>query len=408
MAEQSVSIIVVSRGRPDALALCLTGLSQLDHACFEIVVVGCPQAVGAVQAHPSASAIKLVPFDQPNISIARNLGIAAASGDLVAFIDDDAVPEPLWLRNLTAPFVDAQVEAAGGYVIGRNGISLQWGARRCDPAGDSHPLDLDGPGPHLLSPPDSGAIKTEGTNMAFRRATLLQIGGFDPGYAFYLDETDLNMRLAAQGAITAIVPDAQVHHGFAPSDRRRADRTPTDLTAIGASQWLYLRKYLPEKHRRAAWRTFRKAQRQRLLRLMQRGPLGADDVWRLMRGLDRGRRQAEVAPVQTLPLLTSDNLPFMPHPGRPGAPRSVISGRSWQARHKRAQAADTTRSGAITSLYLFSPTTLFHHATFTQDGYWEQRGGLFGRSKRQCQVFRYWRFSARVRDEVQRNSAVRG
>ncbi|MES2906736.1 MAG: RNA polymerase factor sigma-54, partial [Pseudomonadota bacterium] len=47
------------------------------------------------------------------------------------------------------------------------------------------------------------------------------MGGFDPAFRFYLDETDLNLRLAATGAMTAIVPVAQVHHGFAESDLQR-------------------------------------------------------------------------------------------------------------------------------------------------------------------------------------------
>ncbi|MCB2152739.1 MAG: glycosyltransferase, partial [Rhodobacteraceae bacterium] len=59
---------------------------------------------------------------------ARNLGLAAAAGEIVAFIDDDAVPEPRWLARLTAPFADPGIAAAGGFVVGRNGISFQWRA----------------------------------------------------------------------------------------------------------------------------------------------------------------------------------------------------------------------------------------------------------------------------------------
>jgi len=60
--------------------------------------------------------------------------------------------------------------------------------------------------------------------MAVRRSVLADLGGFDPRFRFYLDETDLNLRLAARGLYTALVPLAQVHHGFHASARRRKDR----------------------------------------------------------------------------------------------------------------------------------------------------------------------------------------
>ncbi|MCB2123539.1 MAG: glycosyltransferase, partial [Rhodobacteraceae bacterium] len=68
---------------------------------------------------------------------ARNLGLAAAAGEIVAFIDDDAVPEPRWLARLTAPFADPGIAAAGGFVVGRNGISFQWRASCADSHGRS-------------------------------------------------------------------------------------------------------------------------------------------------------------------------------------------------------------------------------------------------------------------------------
>ena len=96
----SVSVIVVSRGRPKALLRCLTGLGQVLYPAFEIIVVADPAGMTALQPD-WAGRIKAVGFDQPNISAARNLGVAQAAGDIVAFIDDDAVPEPGWLIHLT-------------------------------------------------------------------------------------------------------------------------------------------------------------------------------------------------------------------------------------------------------------------------------------------------------------------
>ena len=82
--------------------------------------------------HALGDQVKSVPFDTSNISAARNAGIAMAAGNVIAIIDDDAVPEPSWLTHLTAPFADPAVAASGGYVIGRNGISFQWKGRTVD------------------------------------------------------------------------------------------------------------------------------------------------------------------------------------------------------------------------------------------------------------------------------------
>ncbi|MFW2545537.1 glycosyltransferase family 2 protein [Primorskyibacter sp. 2E107] len=403
-----VSVILVSRARPQALARCLLGLSQLDYPNFEVVVVACPAGIAAAQQVDQAEHLKRVAFDEANISAARNAGITEAAGEIVAFIDDDAVPEPLWLHHLVAPFDQPEVAASGGYVIGRNGISFQWKARMVDETGEATEIVLDGDAPTAPTADLGKAIKTEGTNMAVRRSVLAGIGGFDPGFRFYLDETDLNMRLAQAGKQTVIVPLAQVHHGFAESDRRHADRSPRDLTEIGASKMLFLRKHTPEKARKAAWEAFRKAQRLRLLRLMQSGPFGADDVWRLMRGLDRGAKDGAQRPVGPLPPLAEAETAFRPFPGRPDAPRLAIAGRIWQAGKLRAKAEISVRKGAVTSLFLFSPTARFHRVAFSETGVWEQTGGLFGRSDRHTSFVRVTRFSRRLKEEIRRISQVRG
>jgi len=226
MTQRRVSVVVVSHGRPDALARCLRGIAQLDYPAFEVVVV-CDAPSRSEVIDPQ---IKTVVFDGANISEARNLGVAQAAGEIVAFIDDDAVPEPNWLTHLVAPFDADNVAVAGGYVIGRNGISFQWTARMAFADGSTEPLPLKGTTPRLLTGKPGQAIKTEGTNMAIRRDLLVAMGGFDPAYRFYLDETDINMRLAGAGRVTAIVPLAQVHHGYAASVRRTAQRIPRDLT----------------------------------------------------------------------------------------------------------------------------------------------------------------------------------
>ncbi|MHA7875660.1 glycosyltransferase family 2 protein [Roseivivax sp.] len=396
MAALPVSVIVVSRGRPEALARCLTGLAQLDYAPLEVVVVACPAGLRAVEAHAKAAEVKGLEYDQPNISAARNRGIAAAAGEILAFIDDDAVPEPSWLTHLVAPFGDLEVAAAGGFVIGRNGISLQWGAATVDGAGRRHPLRLADEAPVVLAPREGRAIKTEGTNMALRRDLLAVMGGFDHAFRFYLDETDLNLRLAAEDRATALVPRALVHHGMAESPRRRADRTPRDLTEIGASTMVFLRKHLPEAKHAAALERLRAEQRQRLLRAMQAGTLDPGDVWALMRGLERGIREGATREIPHLRPLPRASAGFLPFTARPGAPHRLFAGRPWQRRAREAEARRALAEGATATVLTLSPTALYHQMSFGADGIWRQSGGLFGRARRDEPRFRWTRFAPRV------------
>ncbi|MEL7097641.1 MAG: glycosyltransferase [Pseudomonadota bacterium] len=407
MSLPPVSVVVVSRGRPEALRLCLTGLAQLSYPAFEVVVVADPQGIAAARAHAFGATFKCVPFDEPNISAARNAGIDHAAGEILAFVDDDAVPEPTWLTYLIAPFSEGRVAAAGGYVRGRNGISLQWAGRRLDALGQPSVLALPDDAARAFTPAPGTAIKTEGTNMAVRRSVLRQLGGFDPAYHFFLDETDLNMRLAAAGHATALVPKAQVHHGFAASSRRRADRVPTDLFDIGASWAVFQRKFVPQDQRRAHWLETRGSERRRLVRLMVQGSLEPRDVRRLMRRLDLGYGQGIERATGNGQIRAVAKVPFAAMPGGSGVHR-VITAR-WRQRAKaRKQAKDAVKNGAVVTLLLLSPTSLFHHARFHPDGYWEQTGGQFGRSVRTDSIFRPWRFSARAKRELSRICAIRG
>lgn len=408
MTALPVSVVIVSRGRPAALDLCLTGVAQLDHPAFEVVVVACPEGAAAVAARPDCPHIKLIPFDEPNISAARNLGIAQAAGEIVAFIDDDAVPEPLWLHHLCAPFADPSVAAAGGYVRGRNGISFQWRGRAIGADLREEDLQLDTPGPHLPDLPAGRTVKLQGTNMAHRRDLLARMGGFDPAFRFYLDETDLDLRHAAAGHRVAVAPLAEVHHGYAASAHRGADRTPRDLSEIGASIHAFLLRHLPVEQHPAVWAAQRSAQRDRLLRLMQRGPLNADDVHRLRKGLDRGWHDGAARPAASLPPIGHSPSPFLPYPGRPGARRVTLSGPIWRREALRQQAERRAKAGEIVTLYRFSHTALYHRVRFNPGGYWEQTGGLYGRSLRSANLLQFYRFSARVRAENSRVSSARG
>ncbi len=374
MGAPRLGVVVVSWGRPRALARCLTALGQMRSVRFEVIVVADADGLTVARGVPMAERLVLLAQEKANISAARNAGIAAAAGEVVGFIDDDAVPEPGWAEALLGGFETSDAAAVTGPVIGRNGFSLQWGRMAVDALGRDRWLgEGEEPGP-------GEARKLHGTNMALRRDVLTRTGGFDTGFAFYLDETDLALRLAGEGLGMRYLPDAVVHHGFAASARRREDRVPLDLFDIGASSALFLRKHAPEGME-AALAELEAAQRARLLRLARKRKLGPEEIRRLMESLAEGVAAGRVRPSE-VPEVAEAGRSFAAMRTELPPPARRLDGWLHRAGPIRAEAAAQVAAGVPTVILLLEPSPRKHRRAFTEGGWWEQRGGLFGPARR--------------------------
>lgn len=402
MTPPPASVIVVSRHRAAALMRCIVALTQQDHPNFELIVVADPEAIR--QANAVNLALKCVVFDEANISAARNAGLGVAAAPVVAFIDDDAVAEPTWLLRLTAPFADLNVIAATGFIRGRNGISFQWKACLVDALGQDHPLDITST--TLLGGTSERAVKTIGTNCAFRRDTLLSVGGFDPSYRFYLDEADVNLRMARLG-LTAVVPMAQVHHGYAESERRRADRVPLTLHDIAASSAIFLRRHAPQTDLVTALADLTKREAARAQHHLVAGRIGADEVTALMTSLHAGWAEGLQHALQPMTALPHVSASFAPIPNTGPRGGKVIAGRVWQRNRLSRQAEAAVSEGKIVTVICLSPSIHAHRMQFQTAGYWAQTGGLFGRSLREGHRIRLIGFRRRIAQEIARIAGLR-
>ncbi len=389
MAAPRVSVIIASQGRPDALALCLTALGQQRYHPFEVIVVACADGVRSATQHPLANQLKITEFSKSNLSAARNAGLETAAGEIVAFIDDDAIAEPFWLAHLSHPFTDPSVMAAGGYVAGRNGISVQWGARSVDLWGRHHDIPVLDKAPVVMTGFEERAVRTEGTNMAVRKDVLACLGGFDTSFAFYLDDTDLNMRLFRAGHATALVPMARVWHRQLASARRGNNREPRNLMQIGQSLRRFLTLYCPNDEVQPALDWHSADQLRRLLRHMVAGRIMPGDVTRQMNQFAEGCEN----PGKGKPdWISACEPPFRPlFDAVPSRELNVESRWIWQRGERREDRPDL--------LLRLSPTALYHKVSFQEPGYWLQRGGLWGRARRNEPLLRWTRFRKRIRDE---------
>jgi len=396
------SVIVVSRHRAEALTLCLTGLAQQDHSRFEVIVVADPAGIAAVRAQ--GLAVKLVTFDEANISAARNAGLHQAAGEIVAFIDDDAVPEPTWLTRLCAGFAEAGVVAATGFVRGRNGISYQWQACEVDAQGQDHSIVVPLGQITLRAGTHRRAVKTQGTNCAFRRNALCAAGGFDPGFRFYLDEADVNLRMAG---LTAVVPLAQVHHGYLASDRRRADRVPTDLTEIAASSALFLRRHRPDALE-TGLAALRLRERARMIGHLAARRIHQAEADRVLATLEAGWADGLACPLDPPPPLDPQPVPtFRPLPDTGPRPGHLFAGRRWRRHRLIAQARAAVAKGDIATVICLSLSPIPHRMRFHPDGFWLQDGGVFGWSDRSGPRIRLCRSATRFAEEAARWASFR-
>lgn len=231
-AQPRVSVICNTLDRADALGSMLSSLQQLTYPNVEVVVVA-----GPCQDHTDevldrwAPHIKIRRCPEPNLSMSRNIGIAAAAGEIVAFIDDDGIAEPSWLDELVAMYDSDEVAGAGGVAFDHTGYTYQCRFSSVDRMGNArwnheHPLDT------WCSPGGWEVPYTIGTNATFRRDRLVEVGGFDEEFEYYLDESDVCMRLVDAGYLIRQSPHAPVHHKFLSSRIRDPHRITLNLFPI--------------------------------------------------------------------------------------------------------------------------------------------------------------------------------
>jgi glycogen synthase len=222
------SVVINTCDRAESLGRTLRALRYQTHPSFEVVVVNGPSQDNTEEVLAEfGDGIRVVLCPDRHLSKSRNLGIEAAAGEVVAFIDDDAIPEPRWLEELDAAYDADGVAGAGGIVYDHTGAALQYRYSVCDRVGEPR-FDVEPPFDRYLQPGSDPFVYLQGTNASFRRAALQEIGGFDEEIEYYLDEVDVCASLIDSGHTIRPLPSAAVHHHYLPSDIRNPDRVVFD------------------------------------------------------------------------------------------------------------------------------------------------------------------------------------
>jgi len=236
-----VSVVICAYNAERTMAACLDSLEKLRYPNYEVVIVndGSKDATRAIaERYP---AFRLINQENRGLSVARNVGMQAAAGEIIAYTDSDCVVDPDWLTYLVYKFVRNGFVAVGGPNFPPPEDSAVAAYVAASPGGPTHVL-LD----------DEVAEHIPGCNMAFTKRALEEVHGFEAIFAAAGDDVDVCWRLQNQGYTIGFSPAAMVWHfrrntvrdylrqqrGYGKAEALLYFKHPYRFNILGQSRWL--------------------------------------------------------------------------------------------------------------------------------------------------------------------------
>jgi glycosyltransferase involved in cell wall biosynthesis len=234
------SVVVCTYNGAATLRECLTSLRRLDYPDYEVILVDDGSTDDTPDIVKDFPEVRCIRQDNLGLSAARNTGLHAARGEIVAYTDSDCIADPSWLLYTVQAMREQGVEAIGGPNVAPP--SDNWVAKcvAASPGGPSHVM-LD----------DRYAEHVPGCNMAFNRAALLAIGGFDAQFHQAGDDVDICWRFIDASLKIGYAASALVWHrrrntiaaylrqqkGYGRSEAMLQFKHPERFNALGCSRW---------------------------------------------------------------------------------------------------------------------------------------------------------------------------
>lgn len=223
-----VSVVVCTYNRRDPVEKTLIALREQTYPCFEVIVVNGPSTDGTADVLAQfADSARLLDCPQASVGHARNLGMQHAAGDIIAFIDDDAIPPTDWLAHMTKPFRDNRISSVGGPVWDVPLDRFDWKVCTSTRLGV---VEVDSPAP-IGTYQGIGADPFPyfaGCNVGHRRTALQEVGGCNTALPYVYDDTELCCQLNDVGYRFAYVEELQVSHFRAVNASRDGQQVIVD------------------------------------------------------------------------------------------------------------------------------------------------------------------------------------
>ncbi len=199
-----ISVVICTYNGSKTIQKCLECLTKLKYPDYEVIIVNdgsTDNTANIIMGYANRHGFKYFPTDNQGLSNARNIGLEAAEGEFVAFIDDDAYPDPHWLSFLALEFMRTNHAGIGGPNLPPPDDGYIAESVANSPGGPSHVLLSDNEAEHIA-----------GCNMAFRKDSLKDIRGFDEQFRIAGDDVDVCWQLHERGCTLGFSPAAVVWH----------------------------------------------------------------------------------------------------------------------------------------------------------------------------------------------------
>jgi GT2 family glycosyltransferase len=240
VSPERVSVLVCTRNGSCTLAFCLEALEKQTHPNYEVLVIDDGSTDATPEIARRFSYVRYVRQDHAGLSAARNLGMMEATGTLLAYTDDDCIPDEDWLVYACRAFEDPQCVAAGGPNLPPPPRNLTEACVAVAPGAPAHVLLNDEEAEHL-----------PGCNLVIRKSALHAIGGFRTEFTTAGDDVDVCWRLQSHGGKLRFVPAALVWHhrrftvsaylrqqrGYGHAEAMLVRRYPHRFAWLGGARW---------------------------------------------------------------------------------------------------------------------------------------------------------------------------
>src|SRR5207248_4956489 len=180
---------------------CLESLARLNYPDYEVILVDDGSTDSTSEIAKEFPLVRSLRQDHHGLSVARDTGIAAATGEIVAFTDSDCRADEDWLYYLVGDLLSGEFAGIGGHNFLPPDDSFVAAVVMVSPGGPAHVMLTDREAEHV-----------PGCNMAFYKWALEEIGGFDPVFRKAGDDVDVCWRLQERGYTIGFSPAGFVWH----------------------------------------------------------------------------------------------------------------------------------------------------------------------------------------------------